>query len=172
DDLQKEIDSISADLDARRADIDAQSLPVNGETPNQAQRRLADAARARVEAEEQLKPRLNSLLSQQIALEQLRRDFVSSSQKAGERPSVITPPSVPTEPVSPQPVKDGIIAGSAGLILGIALALLFEYLDDSINTPDDVRRALGAEVTVVGVVPNWSEWKDGRRGEIVTVSQP
>ncbi len=172
DDLQKEIDTITTDLDARRAAIDAQSLPVNGETPNQAQRRLADAARARVEVEEQLKPRLNSLLSQQISLEQLRRDFVASSQKAGERPSVITPPSVPTEPVSPQPVKDGIIAGSAGLVLGIALALLFEYLDDSINTPEDVRRALGNEVTVVGVVPNWGDWKDGRRGEIVTVSQP
>lgn len=172
DDLQKEIDSITTELDTRRAEIDAKFLPVNNETPNQALRRQADANRERTAVEEQLKPRLNSLLSQQIALEQLRRDFVASSQKAGERPSVITPPSVPTEPVSPQPVKDGIIAGSAGLILGIALALLFEYLDDSINTPEDVRRALGAEVTVVGVVPNWSEWKDARRGEIVTVAQP
>lgn len=172
DDLQKEIDTLTQQLDARRAEIDAQFIPVNGETANQAQRRQQDATRARTEVEEQMKPRLNSLLSQQISLEQLRRDFVASSQRAGERPNVITPAQVPTSPVSPQPVKDGIIAGSAGLILGIALALLFEYLDDSINTSEDVRRALGNEVTVVGVVPNWSEWKDGRRGEIVTVSQP
>lgn len=172
DDLQKEIDKISEELNTRRAEIDAQFIPLNGETPNGALRRQADATRARQQLEEQVKPRLNSLLSQQISLEQLRRDFVASSQRAGERPNVITPASEPTEPVSPKPVKDGIIAGAAGLILGIALALLFEYLDDSINTPDDVRRALGAEVTVVGVVPNWSEWKDGRRGEIVTVSQP
>ena len=172
DDLQKEIDSISSQLDTRRAEVDAQNIPPSNETATQALRRSQDVARARKEVEEQLTPRLNSLLSQQIALEQLRRDFVASSQKAGERPTIITPPSVPTEPVSPKPVKDGIVAGSAGLILGIALALLFEYLDDSINTPEDVRRALGNEVTVVGVVPNWSEWKDGRRGEIVTVSQP
>jgi len=172
DDLQQEIDKISADLDTRRAEIDAQFIPVNGETANQAQRRQQDANRARQAVEEQVKPRLNSLLSQQISLEQLRRDFVASSQRAGERPNVITPPSEPTVPVSPQPVKDGIVAAAAGLILGIALALLFEYLDDSINTPEDVRRALGAEVTVVGAVPNWSEWKDARRGEIVTVSQP
>jgi succinoglycan biosynthesis transport protein ExoP len=172
DALQTEIDALTVQLEERRKEVDAQFLPVAGETTTQSLRRQADATRAKLAVEEQLKPRLNSLLSQQISLEQLRRDQVATSQRAAERPTVITPPSVPTEPVKPQPVRDGILAGAAGLILGIALALLFDYLDDSINTPDDVRRALGDDVSVVGLVPNWADWRDAKRGELVSLAAP
>lgn len=172
DDLQKDIDGVTAELDTRRREVDNRFLPVAGESPVAAQRRQAEATRSKTAVEEQLKPRLNSLISQQIALEQLRRELVVKSQQAGERPTVITAPAPSSVPVKPKPIRDGILAAGAGLVLGIALALAFEYLDDSINTPDDVRRALHDQASVVGVVPNWSEWKDGTRSELVSLAAP
>jgi capsular polysaccharide biosynthesis protein len=37
---------------------------------------------------------------------------------------------IPERPVSPQPIRNGAIALGVGLMLGIALALLLDYLDD------------------------------------------
>ena len=42
---------------------------------------------------------------------------------------------VPTKPKRPDPVRTGLIALALGLKLGVGLALVLEYLDDSRHTP-------------------------------------
>lgn len=172
DELQKEIDRLTQELDDRRREVDSKFIPVQGEGATQALIRQADANRARLAVEEQVKPRLNSLLSQQISLEQLRRELVANSQRAGERPTVLTPPTAPTRPVKPTPFKDGILAGGAGLVLGIALALLFEYLDDSIKTKEDVRRAIGDAVPVAAIIPSFPGVKRSDVPDVISLSAP
>jgi len=58
-----------------------------------------------------------------------------------------------------------------GLLLGVALAFLREYLDDSIRSKDDVEAALGT-VPVITIVPRVEDWKDPEKTELVTIEQP
>jgi capsular exopolysaccharide synthesis family protein len=57
----------------------------------------------------------------------------------------------PRDPFSPQPRKNLIIAIVLGLILGSAVALGIDYLDDTIRTPEDITRKL--KLPFLGLVP-------------------
>ena len=71
---------------------------------------------------------------------------------------IATASCVPNSPISPKPLNNALAAFGIGLVLGIALAFLREYLDDTIKTKDDVERASG--LTVVGMIPQLGDWKD------------
>jgi capsular exopolysaccharide synthesis family protein len=58
---------------------------------------------------------------------------------------------VPLFPVRPNMVMNLILAGVAGLVLGIALAFFIEFLDTSVKIMEDVERFLG--LPVLGVIP-------------------
>jgi capsular exopolysaccharide synthesis family protein len=74
--------------------------------------------------------------------------------------------------VRPKPIQDGIKSFGMGMVLGLLLAFMFEYLDDSIQTRDDMERAVGSQVPVVGVIPVATEWRDSSRTEIISVAAP
>jgi capsular exopolysaccharide synthesis family protein len=57
---------------------------------------------------------------------------------------------VPGAPILPNPRKDWITAVLAGLTLAIGLAFGIEYLDDTVKTPDDIRRL---NLPLLGLVP-------------------
>ncbi|MGH9125963.1 MAG: polysaccharide biosynthesis tyrosine autokinase [Acidimicrobiales bacterium] len=46
----------------------------------------------------------------------------------------------PSSPVQPKPIRNAALAVVAGLLLGVGLACLAEFLDDTIRTIDDVER--------------------------------
>jgi capsular exopolysaccharide synthesis family protein len=52
---------------------------------------------------------------------------------------------------SPRPMRNTVYAIVAGLVLGLCFALLQEYLDDRVNSPEDARRLM--DVPVLGYVP-------------------
>lgn len=76
-----------------------------------------------------------------------------------------------TSPVSPTPKRDALVALFVGLILGIGLAFLREYLDDTIKSKDDLDAALGG-LSVLTIVPRVEEWKDADRTELITRERP
>ncbi|MGG0744656.1 Wzz/FepE/Etk N-terminal domain-containing protein [Priestia megaterium] len=55
-------------------------------------------------------------------------------------------------PVKPQPVLNVAIAVVVGLVLGIGLSFLLEYLDNTIKTEQDIENILG--LPVMGVITN------------------
>ena len=57
----------------------------------------------------------------------------------------------PNFPSKPAPKKNLLAAGLIGLALGIAMAFLLEYLDESIRMPEDVERKLG--LPLLGTIP-------------------
>lgn len=71
--------------------------------------------------------------------------------------------SVPDEPVSPQPLRNGILALGLGLLLGLALAFLLEYLDDSWHSPEEAEQLVGAPI--FGVIPEYVVSGEGGGGE-------
>jgi capsular exopolysaccharide synthesis family protein len=58
---------------------------------------------------------------------------------------------VPDAPVSPNPVRSGLLALAVGLIIGVGLAFLLEYLDDSWDSPEEMEQVSGAPT--FGIIP-------------------
>jgi non-specific protein-tyrosine kinase len=56
--------------------------------------------------------------------------------------AVFEPASTPTRPVGPRVIETVLLAAASGLILAVAGALLIEFLDDTLKTPEDAKRAL------------------------------
>lgn len=59
--------------------------------------------------------------------------------------------ATPEDPVSPDPVRNGLLALVAGLILGVGLAFLLDYFDDSWRSPEELELISG--VPTFGMVP-------------------
>jgi succinoglycan biosynthesis transport protein ExoP len=75
--------------------------------------------------------------------------------------SIVDRAQKPSSPYTPNHRKNILLAMMLGLFGGIALAFLFEYLDDTIKYPEDVERQLG--IPVLGVIP--TEVKEQSRDE-------
>ena len=66
----------------------------------------------------------------------------------------LAPTDADTLPVSPNMLFNVIAAVVLALLLGIGLSILFEQLDDSIRSEDDVARTLG--LPVLSIIPEMS----------------
>ena len=53
--------------------------------------------------------------------------------------TVVRPPTTPDSPVSPRPLRNILLGGVLGLLLGLAAALVRETLDKTVKTQDDVK---------------------------------
>jgi capsular polysaccharide biosynthesis protein len=69
--------------------------------------------------------------------------------------------AIPTSPISPNPIRNGLLAFGLGLMLGIGLAFLLEYLDDRWRSPEEVEQVSG--VPTFGVIPEFQVSKKRRR---------
>ena len=67
--------------------------------------------------------------------------------------TVWAPATLPQNPVSPNPLRNAAIALVLGSLLGVALAFLLEYIDDSWDSPEQVEEFSG--VPTFGVIPRF-----------------
>jgi capsular polysaccharide biosynthesis protein len=76
--------------------------------------------------------------------------------------SVWEPAVVPDSPVSPDLLRIALIALVAGLMLGVSLAFVMEYLDDSWRSSEEAEQVSG--VPTLGVIPEFrvSRQRQGR----------
>jgi capsular polysaccharide biosynthesis protein len=68
---------------------------------------------------------------------------------------------VPGSPASPDPLRNGILALLFGLMLGTGLALLTEYLDDRLRSPEKVEQITG--IPTFGAIPDFGLTKDKKK---------
>lgn len=170
DNLGAEVTKLNGELNAQLESVQHKYAPVAGDSPTAALRRAQDSTREQAAVQDAIRPRRDSFQRQQILLEQTLQDLQIKSQRATQSLQVITPPSVPSSPIRPKPMQDGVRGFAMGLALGVLLAFLFEYLDDGINTRDDVERAVGS-VPLIGAIPH-TDWKDAGRPEVVSLTAP
>lgn len=88
---------------------------------------------------------------------------------------IIDKAEVPSDPVKPRKKLNLLMAVMLGLFAGIGLAFFFEYLDNTIKIPEDVKRHL--KIPYLGPVPLFEvngqgQPRDGTRPELVTVLTP
>lgn len=86
----------------------------------------------------------------------------------GARAKVLEPALLPGRPVSPKPVRDGLIGAALGLALGVGTAFLLETLDSTLRSREDVEAAL-APLPVLAAVPGL---KRRRRRRLVFDKDP
>jgi capsular polysaccharide biosynthesis protein len=64
---------------------------------------------------------------------------------------------VPSSPVSPNPARNGLLGLVLGLMIGVGLAFLLDYLDDDWRSPDEVEQV--SRVPTFGVIPTFKVHK-------------
>ena len=96
-----------------------------------------------------------------------RRDELSAAivQVTESGGDILADAQVPTRPVRPSHVRDGVLAVLVGLILGSGAAFVRDYLDDRLRGGEDVERQAGAPL--VGAIPHAAVRGDGSRGKKV-----
>jgi capsular exopolysaccharide synthesis family protein len=82
---------------------------------------------------------------------------------------VIQPASVPGSPGSPDHVVNGAFGLAAGLALGSGLALVRDRMSGRLRSSDEVEEYL--EAPVLGVVPQVSEWRRGKKAYLVAAAR-
>jgi capsular exopolysaccharide synthesis family protein len=107
--------------------------------------------------------------------QQLYRELLTRTKQTGLEAElkttnirVVEKAEVPRGPISPNRMRNYQLALIAGLVLGVGLALLFEHLDNSLKTPDDVKEHLG--VPFLGMVPDVTARGAGGPGASPTAS--
>lgn len=83
-----------------------------------------------------------------------------------ENIQVIDEAQVPNNPVKPRPMLNMAIAGVLGLMVGVFVSFLLEFLDTTIKTPEDVEDHL--DLSVIGAIPKM----DGDESTIVSLASP
>ena len=142
--------SISSALEAAKAETLGLSQSATG---YDSQKRELDAA----------KQVLDSLLSR------AKETDVTQELKATNI-YVVDPASVPLDPVRPRRLRDILLGSLLGAFLSVGLGFFVEYLDNTVKTPDDVKRRLG--VPLLGVVPIVPAARQGDRPRGERCGQP
>ena len=115
---------------------------------------------------EELDPQLEALQQQIGTIEGRIEDTrLARSTAADGSAEVLSPAGVPDTPVSPNIPLNLAVGLTFGLFLGVALAFVRDYFDDSVKSKEIVDRTTG--VPTLGLVP-----KVEGMGELVTVSHP
>lgn len=83
-----------------------------------------------------------------------------------ENVQVIDKAQIPQNPVKPRPMLNMAIAGVLGIMAGVFLAFLLEFLDTTIKTSEDVEKHLKS--AVMGTIPMF----EIEQGKIMTLKDP
>ena len=78
---------------------------------------------------------------------------------------VVDPAMIPSTPTRPAKTRNIALSFLVGLVGGIGLALLREYLDNTVKTPDDVETL--ARLPSLAVVPAFEEENGGSRRKLI-----
>ncbi|MHB1340401.1 MAG: polysaccharide biosynthesis tyrosine autokinase [Coriobacteriia bacterium] len=82
---------------------------------------------------------------------------------------VVSPAVVTAAPVEPSPMRNGALGLAVGLVFGLGMAFLNEYLDNTIKSSEEAESIFGAPV--LGLVPAEKYEKDEKR-RVTLLSHP
>ena len=150
--LQNEINAI----DGQIGSLDAQTTPG---APNAGQAQATTASqRSQLVTQE-------TTLKNQLSQVQVNQSLVQSGVQ------VVTPAQTPSAPSSAGPTRLGLLGLVGGLVLGVGLAYLVDFVDDSIRSHEDVERVVPG-LSSLGHIPAVPSWRDRSDAYTVTLREP
>jgi len=155
--LQQQASALDAQLQSSTAAILAQGTTANG--GGQGQTLALDQLQAAIV------PRRNALVDQEVSLQVQLLGLKIATASAALTPTVLTQAALPAVPKPTKTVQTGVLGLGGGLLLGVVLAFLFEYLDDSIATRDQLDGEL-AGTPVLAAIPEFRRRSEPRPGTI------
>ena len=91
-------------------------------------------------------------------------EFVNRNEGNGTyKIEKVEPPTTPNSPISPKPLRNAILGGFLGLILGIAVAAVLESIDVSVKSTEELGQLL--ERPVLAEIPLSKESSTGAATE-------
>jgi succinoglycan biosynthesis transport protein ExoP len=130
-----------------------------------------DACNQRAGADATVAARRTTLLSQLGLFQQTLDQLAVDSTLASGSAQLVTPASTPAAPFEPTPRRNALMGLVLGLLFGVGLAFLVEYLDDSIKGKEELDRAVPG-VGVIGLIPQIADWKAKERSRVISLSDP
>ena len=91
-------------------------------------------------------------------MQRTKETGITSEQRASNV-RIVDPAETPRGPISPNIQRDLTVTFGFSLLLAVGLAFLFEYLDNRIRTPQEMKAYL--DVPFLGMVPAVGKMKDG-----------
>jgi capsular exopolysaccharide synthesis family protein len=89
------------------------------------------------------------------ALQQDYKDLLLVATQSAHDVSVSETAMVPRSPIWPRTFLTTALAAAVGMMVGVGVAFLLEYLDDTIRTPEDVNHELGLSMLgAIGRLPS------------------
>jgi succinoglycan biosynthesis transport protein ExoP len=82
---------------------------------------------------------------------------------------VVSAAAIDTVPVSPQPLRNTGLGLAVGLVFGLGVAFLMEYLDNTIKSTEEAEKAYGAPV--LGYIPA-EKFEKGEKRRLTIVQHP
>ena len=154
------LEAANAQIEARIASVNDQREAVAAPLTGVEEQLAANPGNQTLQSErliliQQLQPELDALDDLRALYTRTRENLALTTELAPTNVAeVLSRASEPSDPVSPKPVRDGIIGLMAGVGLGLALALAREFLDQSIRTSDDLERVVKGRYPILGVIPD------------------
>jgi len=96
--------------------------------------------------------------------------LLGSVEAQPNRISVFEPASTPTQPISPRVMQTVLLAAALGLTLAVAGALLIEFLDDTVKTPEDVKQAV--DLPTLGSITRIENGTGHASGNLISSHEP
>ena len=132
--------------------------------------RLADAQAKGADLQKPA-PEVQSMLNQKELIEQKLDELEVVREFPDGGAQIIGVAAVPTSPVRPTPLRNGMLGALVGLIFGLALVFLREHLDDSVTGEEDLHRA-ASDVRLVGTIPAIPAWRNRSEPFLVSLREP
>lgn len=151
---------IQAKIDEKQRAIDAIDAQVAAAPPDRHE------ALARARADER-----SSLANQQGLFRSQVDQLQVAASLSGGGADVLAPAAPPARPFEPEVLRTGVLAGIAGLMLGVALAFVSEFVDDTIRDEDDIEHSQFG-VPVLGSVPVARGWRKDGTAQVVSLVDP
>lgn len=159
EELTKRVAEVSAPLQALDTQIVAAVPPQRGELQR---RRDAQAG--------ELADQLADLQAQRTFYQQqLDKVLLSSRIRQGGSLRVLAAATAPNEPISPKPVRNGVLGMVLGLLLGGAAVFARERLDDTVRDKGALEAA--SQLSTLGVIPRLPRKRGRAVSEVVTLSE-
>lgn len=147
--LNKELIGLRSSLRSKLEMVSASRAKWN-ETVAEKEKALQDHV-MKVPMYEQASRDYDAALDQFKTLDARYKDEIARLRVPREAIETYENPALPTAPYKPDVTLNLAVGAGAGLLLGIGLALLLEFMDTSVKTMEDVERAL--QVPVLGIIP-------------------